>query len=174
CYASVVEDRLEVGSSRVKDVGTVIAGVVLRPFGGRAVVGPAGSDGSPVKLVDVEDAVNTDRQVQVRAQLQVFEEGEAGAGCAEVDALAAVAHAEVERRRDSRIELSRLLKVGDADPEVVDQPGFGGGRFVLDGFDAVAVEIRHESAVVAGAVLRAGSRQSVVGVAGVGEGFPPV
>ena len=66
---------------------------------------------------------------------------------------------------------ARGVKVGHADPQVVDVPR-GAHIAVGDRFDTVAVGVEQEAAVVVAAVLRARPGLAVVAVAGVDTGLP--
>jgi hypothetical protein len=76
-------------------------------------------------------------------------------------------------RSDRRVEAPGGLRVADADPQVVDATGGHRGLAVaVDRFDAVAVGVEQEPAVVARAVLRARPRRAVVAIPSVDARLP--
>ena len=100
------------------------------------------------------------------------EEGERAAGAGELDAVGLVVpHAQAGVRGDRLVEAPARGDVGDADPEVVDDPARA-QRAVMDGLGAVAVGIKQERPVVVAAVLGPRPRSSVLGVPGSGA-LPP-
>src|SRR5438876_7433660 len=63
--AAVVPDRLDVVAVWVEQVGTVVAGVVLRAFAGTAVVATAGEQAGVVECPHRLSVTDAEREVQV-------------------------------------------------------------------------------------------------------------
>src|SRR5205085_8725215 len=78
---------------------------------------------------------------------------------------------EVSERRDPLVEVARDGDVGNAEPEVVDDPVLS-HRVVVHRLGAVPVRIEQEAAVVIRPVLRPGARLAVGLVTGLGADAP--
>ena len=141
-------DGLDVRPVGVEHERPVVARVVLRALARRAVVPIARRERRRVERVDGRVVPRGERDVEVRGRA-ALEQGKRAVGGLDVHAsLAAVAHAESERRRDRLVAPPCLGDVPDADPEVVDDVRAAAPAPVVDRLDAVAVGIEEERAVV--------------------------
>jgi hypothetical protein len=142
-----MEDCFDVVGVGVEEVGAVVAGVVVGPFAGCAVVSAAGGEAEAVEVADRFLVVDADREVEVLGGWP-GEDGE-GAGLGDqLQPLAQVAGLESDGRRDAGVEALAVHQVCNADPEVVDRAALGADFFVVDGLDAVVVVVAEEAAVV--------------------------
>src|SRR5439155_15371536 len=143
--ATVVEDRLDVVAVGVEHVGAVVAGVILGPLAGRAVVPVARRQRDAVELVHRAGVRCREREVDVLCQRprgrpvgRRRRERERGDAAAKVGPLVLTQpQPEPEHGRDRLVERDRSVHIADAQPEVVDTASVLAEVVLVHGLDAV-------------------------------------